>query len=158
MAVRRASHAFALSLLMFGLASKPFLAATSTAFFNVTATVVDTCRIGYARLAAEPSPITVADQGSAPSVHCLLNSPYNLSKRAAIISAAAVADSPSPVSIDTQSSPAVHPVDRGRLRGFEPTATSAIGSSRELVAGQTPGVERDGSEDYPESVLITIIY
>jgi spore coat protein U-like protein len=144
---------------MLGLVSKPFFAATATASFNVSATVVDTCRIGFTRLTGGPAPITVADQVSAPSVHCVLNSPNNLSKRAAINSPVDVAGSPSPVRIDTQSLPAVRPVDRGRLRGFGPAATSAIGSSQELVADeQALGEELDSSDDYPDSVLVTIVY
>jgi spore coat protein U-like protein len=80
---------FALALLGAGLASKPAKAATATASFAVSATVVSSCQASppsattYGSFAA-----TLANAASPLAVTCTLPTPYSVVARAAVASEA----------------------------------------------------------------------
>lgn len=87
--MKRLSVAFALVLLGAGTASKPAPAATSTASFTVSATVVSMCQASPPSAAAHGTfAASMTNAASAVAVTCTLPTPYSVVARAAVISEA----------------------------------------------------------------------
>jgi len=146
---------------MLGLASRPTLAATSTTSFSVTATVMDTCRIGPTSPTFGAYAAAITDPISAVSVQCILNTPYNVNLRAgqAVVLTPNIAGIAPRMLVDTESLASAHPGNRGRLSGVQQVVKSGSGSSQQLVGwGQNLAMRSDASGDYPDSVLITVVY
>jgi spore coat protein U-like protein len=85
------SVAFVLGLLGAVLASKPAPAATATASFAVSATVVSSCQASPPSAAAYGAASTVTNAASAVAVTCTLPTPYSVVARAAVASEASAA-------------------------------------------------------------------
>jgi spore coat protein U-like protein len=159
--MKHASIVSGLVLMMLGLAFRPALAATSTASFNVTATVVDTCSIGSTSATFGAYVAAMADPTSAVSVQCILKTPYNVSLRAG--QAAAITTNLAGIAprmtVDTELLASANPVNRGRLPSSQQAVKSGSGSSQQLVVnGRNLAVQSETSGDYPDSVLITVAY
>jgi spore coat protein U-like protein len=77
--MKYASLAFALGFLALGLASRPALAATSTASFSVTVTVVSSCQVSAPATASGTYTGTRANAATPVSVACTNHTPYNVS-------------------------------------------------------------------------------
>jgi len=87
--MKRLSVAFALVLLGAGTASKPAPAATSTASFTVSATVVSSCQASPPSAAAHGTfSASMTNAASAVAVTCTLPTPYSVVARAVVASEA----------------------------------------------------------------------
>ena len=70
--------ALALGFLASGLASRPALAATSTASFSVTATVQSSCQVSAPATASGTYTVTRANASTPVSITCTNPTPYNV--------------------------------------------------------------------------------
>lgn len=156
--MRFALFAIALGLLASGLASRPALAATSTASFGVTATVQSSCQA--------TAPVSAfgnyATAGASPvSVSCTHPTPYNVSLSADLTASAAM----------KMTGPAkallgyglllnsAHTNERGRTAGMDTLAGSGNGSSRAQASySQTAQARYVSSGAFADAITVTVTY
>lgn len=158
-----ASFAFALGFLAIGLASKPILAATRSASFSVTATVADTCLAATQSPAPAPDFATAASPASAVSVHCVIGTPYTVNLRAAQSAGSTPSATGSnlnqPLNQRESGVEAAIPGNRGRLVGMKTLLQSNNGSEQPLTwSGLRDGLNANAAGDYPDSLVVTILY
>lgn len=156
--MRFASLAIALGFLASGLALRPALAATSTASFAVTATVLSSCQAS-APVAAFGSDPTA--RRSPVSVTCNLPSPYNVSLSAALSArvAAEMSGSGKILLNNALLSYSAHTLGRVRRAGTETTAGMGSGSSQaQAFSSQTVQERHVSSGAFADAITVTITY
>ena len=166
--MKYASFAFALGFLASGLASRPVLAATRTASFGVSVTVADNCLTVTKPPASGLYPASAANPASAVSVHCAVGTPYTVILRAAQAAGSTPSGStPSatgsnlllPLNRKGADVDAALPAHRGRILGAEMAAQSDSDSEQPLtVSGWPDALYADAAGDYPDSVVVTVLY
>ncbi len=156
--MRFASLAIALGFMASGLASDSAFAATSTASFSVTATVLSSCQ-ATAPVAAFGSYATAGR--SALSVTCTHPTPYNVSLNAGT----ATDDTPeisNPVNIllnNTLLSNSAHTLARARRAGTASLAgLGNLSSHAQLFNGQTAQTLPVSSGAFADAITVTISY
>ncbi len=154
---------FALGGLAIGLASRPALAATSTASFSVTATVVSGCQASAgAYTAARVAPSSV-------SVNCTSPTAYNVSLSAgrSVDSAATTAAESTPKIAGSASELLGHGLqpDLTRANNWARTAgrsnMAGLGAGyfqQYAVQGQTAGAKNFAPSPYADLITITVTY
>jgi len=96
--MRSLSVAFAVGLLVAGLAPTPACAATASASFSVSATVVSSCQATPHLSAANGTPaFALANAASSVAIACTLPTPYTIAARAVTVSAAGTENHKAPV-------------------------------------------------------------
>ena len=155
--------AFALGFLASGLASRPVLAATHTASFGVTVTVADTCLTAAMPPASGIYPASAANPASAVSVHCVIGTPYTVIFRAAQTAGSTPSATGSnllqPHNRQGTGVDAAQPAHRGRMLGTRSAAQSGRDSEQPLaVSGWSNTLHANAAGDYPDSVVIAVLY
>ena len=131
--------AFALGFLASALASRPVLAATQTASFSVTATIVSSCQISAPATASRSYTAARANAAFPVSVNCTMPTPYNVSYR-------------------TDPAPNVTVTTRKRTdTGTEP-GTSTGSPQQDAASGQPAGAQHDTPGTNADLVTVTITY
>ena len=157
--------AFALGFLASALASRPALAATATASFSVTATVVSNCQISVPATASVSYTTMRANAASLASVNCTSPTPYNVSLSTELApgvtvttrtTAGSASDSPGSALLQDSA----HTGNWGRKIGAGTVHGTARGSSHPYASyGQTAGgTQSVASGAFADSVTVTIIY
>lgn len=128
------SAAFALGLLGAGLASTTALAATATASFAVSATVVSSCQATPPSVATyRTSAATITNAASSVAVTCTIPTPYNVVAHAVVASEAGAV--------------------------IRKTSEAGNGSSPSHPLDAYNANERDlASVPHPETILFTVTY
>jgi spore coat protein U-like protein len=131
MSMKSALSVFALSFLAFGLAPRPLVAATASASFGVSATVLATCLVSAAPVSGTYTRVAL-NATSSVSVTCTNPTPYNVS----------LSSGPAP------GAPVVTPRMAGflpGLLGFALGSTSHV-TAQVLGAGTVAGAGNDSAQ------------
>jgi len=131
--------AFALCILASGLASRPVLAATRTASFSVTATVVSSCQVSAPATASGTYTATRPSPTSPVSVTCTRPTPYNVS----------YSDGPPPSVTKTTQKTAGSEAFHG---------TGSRSSRADTASGQSKGEKHDAPGADVDVVTVTVAY
>jgi len=130
--MKSALSVLALGFLAVGLAPRPLVAATASASFGVSATVLATCLVSAAPMRFGTYTRAVLNATSSVSVTCTNPTPYNLSLSSGL----------------TPGAPVVTPKMTGfvpGLLGFAPGSTSQ-GTAQMLGAGTVAGAGNDSAQ------------
>lgn len=130
---------FALGFLASAQASRPALAATITASFSVTATVISSCQVAAPVTASGTYTATRANITSSVSVTCTNSTPYDVSYSAGL----------APGAITTTRKTAGPDTVAG---------TSRRSSQPDTVSGQTAGAQHVAPDAYTDLVTVSITY
>jgi spore coat protein U-like protein len=131
--------AFALGFLASALASRPVLAATQTASFSVTVTVVSSCQISAPAIAPGSYTAARANPTSPVSVNCTMPTPYNVSYR-------------------TDPAPSVTVTTRKSASPETAPGTSNRFPQPDAASGQPAGAQHDTPGTNADLVTVTITY
>lgn len=154
----------ALGFLVFGLASRPALAATPTTSFSVTATVQATCLASAASMRFGTHNGTAVSATSTVSVTCTDSTPYNVALSAGLASGATAAspEMKGPGSALLGYSLSTNPqgrVDWGQTLGRNAVGGTGNGSTKVLaVHGGILGGQSNAAGGYPDTITVTVTY
>lgn len=159
-----ASLIFALCFLASALASRPALAATATASFSVTATVLASCQVSAPASAYGANTAARVNAASPASVTCTSPTPYNVSLSAELApsvtvttrkTAGSATDSPGSALLPNSA----HTASLGRVAGTGSVAGTARGSSLPYAGnGRTAWPQNIAPGAFADSVTVTITY
>jgi spore coat protein U-like protein len=163
-AMKYASIAFVLGFLALGLASRPALAATQTASFSVTVTVVSSCRASAPATAFGTYTAAGVNATSPASVACTSPTPYNVSLSAELVPSAIATTQKTTVSASDSLNHALlldsaHTVNSGRTAGADTVAGTGSGSFKpNAFYRQAAGAQLVASGAFADSVMVTVTY
>jgi spore coat protein U-like protein len=161
--MRFGTYAFALSLSVSGLVVNQAYAATASASFSVTATVVDRCNVSANSVTPDSYTTLRNDARSAVSVACDLSSPYTVELTAGtgaavttvvpISSGIVATPGLAPTSNSTQARSRTLSIPNASFAGTfgRSTQIASVYNTNEWKQFLTPG-------NYPESVTIIVTY
>ena len=159
-----ASFVFALGFLALGLGSKPVFAATRSASFAVTVTVLSSCQASTPATAFGIYSAAGGNAASPVSVTCTSPTPYNVSLSAELASSTTTTTRKTAGSaLDSLRSAllpnSAHTVNWGRMTGMGTVAGTGSGPSQPRAGyGRTAWPQNVAPGAYADSVTVTVTY
>jgi spore coat protein U-like protein len=159
-----ASLIFALGFLASAMVSTPALAATATASFSVTATVLASCQVSAPASAYGANTAPRANAASPASVNCTNPTPYDVSYSTELApSATATTRNTAGPALDSPGSAllpnSAHNVNWGRMADAYAMSGTARGSSHPYAGyGHYAGAQHVAPGAFADSVMITVTY
>jgi spore coat protein U-like protein len=156
--------AFALGFLAFGLAPRPAVAATATASFSVTATVLASCAVSAAPMRFGTYTVAAVGAKSSVSVTCTNPTPYNVGLSSGLAPGATVVTRKMTGSASGSlgyalalNSPGT--VNWGQTVGAVTVAGAGNDSAQTLsVQGQVSTGKHVASSGYGDTIIVAITY
>jgi spore coat protein U-like protein len=162
--MKSALSVFALGFLAFGLAPRPAVAATASASFGVSATVLATCLVSAAPMKFGTYTRSAVSAASSVSVTCTNPTPYNVSLSSGLAPGSAVVTGKMIGSVPGLQGYALASnfqgtVNRSQTMGADTVAGAGNDSVQTLAAqDQVSSDQHVASSAYADTIIIAITY